>query len=87
MLGANKLRINPADATSDPTIVTTRHPYLLVSALAMGPGKTKHDIIDQHRSVLVFTHYKTITYENLLQCSSNVQICLYTVLYNTALSG
>lgn len=39
MLGANRLRMKPMAATMAPAMVTTRHPYLLVKALATGPKK------------------------------------------------
>ncbi len=42
MLGANMLRMKPQEATIDPAMVTARHPYLFVSALAIGPGRVKN---------------------------------------------
>ena len=39
MFGANILIIKPQNETIEPAIVTARHPYLLVSALAIGPVK------------------------------------------------
>ena len=44
MLGAKILRTNPVPAITDPRQVTSRQPYLLVRALAMGPVKKNNNI-------------------------------------------
>ena len=37
MFGAKRLRMKPVEAMMAPMMVTRRHPYLLVKALAIGP--------------------------------------------------
>ena len=54
MLGANRLRINPAAATTDPAIVTGRLPYLFVRKLTKGAEKVSNFVLI---TVLSHLHY------------------------------